>query len=398
MSSRWPEWVTAHMEEYLPRVRAYDPFPYDQPGDTSGYITLHENDYLRLSKHPEVLKARHEADIRAGGALMASMVFGGDAGEHAAFTAAIADSMKTESAVLTTAGWTANVGILEALVPKDTPVYLDFAVHGSLWDGSRLSQGKPVAIRHNDPEKLKSRIEKFGPGIVCLDGIYSGDGSIPDLKRYVEICEQYNCLLILDEAHSFGMVGERGGGLAVKLGLEDRIPLKTVSMSKALGQNGGFIAGPKELIWYLTYRMRSIIFSSSPAPGNSAAGAAGIRILQREPERAQRCLEMGEYFRKLLLDRNISPGESQSQIVSLMFKSDPVGAKFYGLMRKRGILVSIFTVPAVPKDTSLARFSIHCQITRSDMEKVANATAESLRELGVDLSPKEAMASVEASG
>lgn len=394
MGRSWPAWVDAHMEEYLPRVRAYDPFPYAQPGDTSGYITLHENDYLRLSQHPEVLEARHSVDRRSGGALMASMVFGGDSGEHAAFQKEIADCMRTEDALLTTAGWTANVGILEALAKPDMPIYLDFQVHGSLWDGGRLSQGKIIPIRHNDPKKLEQRIQKFGPGIVCIDGYYSGDGSVPDLEYYVRVCEENNCLLIVDEAHSFGMVGERGGGLAVQLGLQDRIPLRTVSMSKALGQNGGFIAGPKDLIWYLTYRMRSIIFSSSPSPGNSAAGYAALKVLQREPERAQHCLEMGALFRKLLLERNIDPGQSKTQIVSLFFNEDPIGAKFYGLMRKKGILVSVFTVPAVPKDTSLVRFSIHCKVTPEAITRTADATAESLKALGVDLSPKEPVASL----
>jgi CAI-1 autoinducer synthase len=388
MPKNWPSWVDSHMEEYLPRVRAYDPFPYAQPGDTSGYVTLHENDYLRLSRHPEVLKARRKVDLKSGGSLMASMVFGGDSGEHGEFQSEIAACMRSEDALLTTAGWTANVGIIEALARPDMPIYLDFNVHGSLWDGGRLSQGKLIAVRHNDAKKLQHRIQKFGPGIVCIDGVYSGDGSVPDLEHYVRVCEEGNCLLILDEAHSFGMMGDRGGGLAVHLGLEDRIPLRTVSMSKALGQNGGFITGAKDLIWYLTYRMRSIIFSSSPSPGNSAAGLASLRILQREPERAQHCQEMGTLFRNLLIERGVDPGESKSQIVSLMFDNDPVGAKFYGLMRKKGILVSIFTVPAVPKDTSLARFSIHCHVTPEQMEKTANATAESLKELGINMRVK----------
>jgi CAI-1 autoinducer synthase len=387
MPKNWPNWVEEHMEEYLPRVRAYDPFPYSQPKDTSGFISLNENDYLRLSLHPEVVEARYAVDKKSGGALMRSLVFGGDSDEHHAFQARIASCMHTEDALLTSMGWTANVGIIEALARPEMPIYLDFHVHGSLWDGARLSQGKTIAVRHNDPEKLLRRIEKFGPGIVCIDGFYSGDGSVPDLERYIRICEETNCLLILDEAHSFGMVGKDGGGLAVQAGLAHRVPLRTVSMSKAIGQSGGFIAGPKDLLWYLTFRMRSIIFSTSSSPGNSAAALTAIKILQREPERAQHCLEMGELFRKKLIEREIDPGDSQCQIVSLMFDNDPVGAKFYGLLRDKGILVSIFTVPAVPRDTSLARFSFHCRVTPEEVERTADATADSLKKLGIVMRP-----------
>ncbi len=382
-----PEWVDKSMEEYLVRFKAYEPFPFDQPADTENYLSLHQNDYLRLSSHPEVTAAKNEANILVGGGPMASITYGGDTGEHEKFRQTLIASLNVEDIMLTTAGWTANVGIVEALATPDSPVYLDYQAHASLWDGAKLAGAKMIPVRHNSPDHLEQRIKRYGRGIVIIDGFYSTDGSVPDLKRYVEICEEYDCLFILDEAHSFGMIGKNGGGLAVELGLENRIPIRTVSMSKALGGNGGFIAASEEMIWYLKHRARSVIFSSSPSPSSSAGSNAAMQIAIREPQLAKTCLEMGALLRNLLLEKGIDPGLSQSQIISLYFDKDGLAANFYGQMQKRGILVSVFTAPAVPRDTSLARFSIHAKTTPQDMQRVADATAESLAEMKVTPKP-----------
>jgi CAI-1 autoinducer synthase len=386
-SAPHPEWFETYKEEYLQRWRAYEPFPFDQPSDTHNYLSLHQNDYLRLSNHPEVIKAKNEANESTGSGPMASIIYGGDTGQHAKYRNTLKEVMKTGDVMLTTAGWTANVGIVESVAQTDMPVYLDYQAHASLWDGARLSGGKIVPVRHNDAENMEKRIKRLGPGVVCIDAFYSTDGSVPDLERYVQICEENDCLLILDEAHSFGMIGPNGGGLAVHLGLENRIPLRTVSMSKALGGNGGFIAASEELVWFLKHRARSVIFSSSPSPAGSAGANAAMKVALREPERAKTCLEMAELLRKLLLARDIDPGTSNSQIISLYFDQDPLAAKFYGLMRKQGVLVSVFTAPAVPRDTSLARFSIHCEVTAEDMERVADAAAGAIAKMGVRVKP-----------
>ena len=382
-----PDWFDAYKEEYLKRWRAYEPFPFDQPSDTENYLSLHQNDYLRLSNHPNVIEAKNLANARSGSGPMASIIYGGDTGEHQKFRDSLKSCLNAGDVMLTTAGWTANVGLVESVAQPDMPVYLDYQAHASLWDGGKLAGAKTIPVRHNDPAHMEQRIKRYGRGVVCIDAYYSTDGSVPDLQRYVEICEANDCLLILDEAHSFGMTGPKGGGLAVELGLEERIPLRTVSMSKALGGNGGFIAASEEFVWFLKHRARSVIFSSSPSPAGSAGSNAALQVALREPERAQTCLQMGALLRKLLLERDIDPGTSNSQIISLYFDSDPAAAKFYGLMRKQGILVSVFTAPAVPRDTSLARFSIHCETTAEDMVKVADASAASLAKMGVKVTP-----------
>ncbi len=382
-----PAWLALHMDQYLERFRRYDPFPFDQPSDLKGYLCLHLNDYLRLSSHPEVLEAMERSNRESGGGAMVSATFGGANTDHRKFQEGIAEAMNAEDVMLTTAGWTANVGLVEALARAETPVYIDYQAHASLWDGARLAGAKIIPVRHNQPDHLEQRIKRYGAGIVCIDAYYSTDGSKPDLEKYVELCENNGSLLILDEAHSFGITGDRRGGLAVEYGLEKRVPIRTVSMNKALGGHGGFLAASREMTWYLKHRARSVIFSSSTAPSASAGGLAALKITQREPGRGARCLEMGALLRKLLLERGIDPGLSSTQIVSLYFDQDGLAANFYGHLRKQGILVSVFTAPAVPRDTSLARFSIHCETTPEDMVRVADAAAAAISKMGVKVKP-----------
>jgi 7-keto-8-aminopelargonate synthetase-like enzyme len=158
-------------------------------------------------------------------------------------------------------------------------------------------------------------------------------------------------------------------------------------MNKALGGHGGFLAASREMTWFLKHRARSVIFSSSTSPAASAGGLAALRVAQRETWRGAHCLEMGALFRKRLLEHGIDPGASSTQIVSLYFDKDGLAANFYGYLRKEGILVSVFTAPAVPRDTSLARFSIHCETTPEDIERAADTTARTIAKMGVQVRP-----------
>lgn len=378
-----PEWLDLHMKDYVDRFRSYEPFPFDQPTDSSSYLALHQNDYLQLSRHPEVARAKADSVARSGNGNMASTIYGGDSDDHLAFRDRLMRVLRTPDVLLATCGWTANVGLIEAIAKPGSPVYLDHQAHASLWDGARLAHASPVMVLHHDVDHLERRIRRGGPGVVCIDAYYSTDGSVADLEAYVEICERHDCVLVLDESHSFAMTGEAGGGLAVERGLAHRVHFRTSSLSKALGGHGGFIAASRHLIWYLTHRARSVIFSSNTLPSDSAAHLAALEIVGREPERAERCLRLARLLRQELHARGIPTGLSASQIVSIHFDDDHLTSRFYGLMRERGILVSVFVAPATPEGTGLARFSIHSGLEPADIVRIARATDESLRRLGV---------------
>jgi CAI-1 autoinducer synthase len=219
---------------------------------------------------------------------------------------------------------------------------------------------------------------------VAIDAFYSTDGSVPNLRAYVELCEKYDCVMVLDEAHSFGIVGEKGGGLAVELGLQNRIPYRTASLSKALGGHGGFIVGTMKNIEYLRFRCRSILFSSSTAEIIGAGNCAALEVAMSDDARRRRCLDMAHVLRTELAKCGISAGDSMCQIVSITLSGSYSATRLYWALRERGVLASVFAYPATPKTRSLLRFSIHSEVTESDMKKTANLIAMSIRELDLE--------------
>jgi len=374
----YPSWLTEHVFEYRQFIDTLNPFPFDQPSDIRPFLSLHQNDYLRLANYPEVVQARAQANSRPRIESFSSSVFGGASDEHERFTALLRESMQAGDVILTTAGWTANVGLIEAVAPPDRPIYIDVEAHASMNDGIRLSRGRGVIDKHNDPDHLEKRIQIHGSGLVCIDALYSSDGVVPDLARYVEICERYDCTLILDEAHSFGMFGDKGGGLAVDLGLAARVHFRTVSLSKALGGHGGVVAGSKDIIRSLCACMRPVLFSSATSAVLAAGHAKALDIIMREPWRARHCLAMAELLRTRLHEHHIDTAGSASQIISIFFRNEEA-CRFYQELRDHRILTSVFIYPAVPKGISLVRFSVYAELTERDIHYIADCVIKILR-------------------
>lgn len=380
-SVRMPQWYREHMQPACDFIARLNPFPFDQPSDLSGYIALHQNDYLRLGNHPEVVAARDEANARNRNESFMSSVYGGGSGECEIFRSRIAECMQAEDALLTTSGWAANVGLLEAIAPVLRPIYIDNHAHASLYDGVKLSLGKKVVVDHNDPEHLLARINHGGPGIVVIDAVYSTDGSIGDIARYVEICEQNDCVLVLDEAHSFGLFGN-GGGLAVELGLADRVHFRTVSLNKALGGHGGLIAGDREMMRLVRARCRSIIFSSATSSVSAGGHLAALDVIMKDPERARRCLRNAETLRNRFHAHGIDTGDSRCQIVSVFFDDEQQTCEFYDRLRKAGVLTSVFLYPATPAGVGLVRYSVHSELTGQEIDETVRCTIEALQAMG----------------
>lgn len=379
-SAKVPAWYCEHMKPASDFIDTLDPFPFCQPSDISGYIALHQNDYLRLGNHPSVKDAREKSNGKVREEAFMSTVFGGSTDECEAFREKIAACMKAEDAMLTTSGWAANVGLIEAITPIFKPVYIDEHAHASLYDGVKLSTGKKIPVRHNDPQHLLERIAKNGPGIVAIDAVYSTDGSIADIEAYLEICENHDCVLVLDEAHSFGMFGN-GGGLAVERKIAVRVHFRTVSLNKALGGHGGLIAGSKEMMRLVRTKCRSVIFSSATSSVSAAGHLEALNILMREPQRAKRVLDNAEVFRRGLAAAGISTGDSQCQIVSISFDNEQRTCVYYGMLLERGILTSVFLQPATPAGIGLVRFSIHSELTREELADAVMHTVDAFREL-----------------
>jgi CAI-1 autoinducer synthase len=379
--TRIPEWYREHMRPACEFIAKLNPFPFEQPSDISGYIALHQNDYLRLGNHPEVIAARDAANARNRNESFMSSVYGGGSDECELFRLAIAECMQADDVLLTTSGWAANVGLIEAIAPVLRPIYIDNHAHASLFDGVKLSLGKKVVVEHNDTENLLTRIAHGGPGIVVIDAVYSTDGSIGDIARYLEICEQHDCVLVLDEAHSFGLFGD-GGGLAVDLRIADRVHFRTVSLNKALGGHGGLIAGNREMMKLVRARCRSIIFSSATSSVSAGGHRAALEVLVSDPGRPRRCLRNAEILRRRFHSHGIDTGDSRCQIVSILFEDEQQTCEFYDRLRRAGILTSVFLYPATPAGVGLVRYSVHSELTEQEIDETVKRTVEALVAMG----------------
>jgi len=375
-----PAWYEKHMQPMMDFARKLNPNPFNQPSDISDYISLHQNDYLRLGNHPEVVEARKNANEKVRNEAFLSSIFGNNSDECEQFRQNIKKCLNAGDVLLTTSGWAANVGLLEAITPLFTPIYLDKHAHPSLFDGAKLSLGKRIVVNHNDTDDLIERVKVNGPGIVVIDAVYSTDGAICELEQYLEICEEFDCVLILDEAHSFGIFGN-GGGLAVERSLENRVHFRTVSLNKALGGHGGLIAGNNEMMKLVKASCRSVIFSSATSSVSAAGHNAALDILVKDNQRAERCLNNASIMREKFASANIDTGNSQCQIISIAFKNEQDSCTFYQKMRSKNILTSVFLYPATPKGTALVRFSVHSELKIEEINKTVESAAETLSEM-----------------
>lgn len=370
------------MRDYMSRVDSFKPYPFDLPEHHADYIGLHLNDYLRLSARPEVIAAKYESLRVSGNGNMASVIYGGACQENNDLRALMSDVMAAGDVFLTVSGYTANLGLIESVVEPGMPIYLDERAHASMWDGAKFSTGRPIAFRHNDPSSLAEEMASYGPGLVCIDTCYSVHGDFSPLREIVEIVENNDSVLLADEAHAFGMIGERGGGLAVQEGVADRVHFRTGSFSKALGGHGGWVAAEKQVAWFLTHRSRSSVFSSAVLPDVSAGHLAALRLAIAEQERAKHCLAMAALLRTELARRGIDTKPSQSQIVPIAFALETDACTFFGGMRDRGVLTSIFVAPGVDEGTGVARLSCHAELTPAQVVKVAEAAEQSVAVMG----------------
>jgi CAI-1 autoinducer synthase len=301
----------------------------------------------------------------------------------ASFVEELGTVLGCEEVILTGSGWNANVGLVAALASDGTPVYADRLAHASMLDGARMAGAAVRTFRHHDLEALRELIVTHGPGVVCVDAVYSTDGSILDLRAAVEVCADTGSVLVLDEAHSVGSLGPQGGGLAVREGLHERVLFRTGSLSKALSGPGGFIATTRNAARAVRAGFRPGIFSSAPSPILTAGHRAALRIAIREPQRANRARGLGRQFRDLLTGAGLAVSPSETHLVSLRFHG-AAACRVHQRLCAAGVGTCVFVHPATARNESLVRFALHCELADEDIgyvARVAATTAAKLREV-----------------
>ena len=327
-------------------------------------INMASNNYLGLANHPAVVAAAKEALEKYGVATTASRNICGNYPVHDELEEKLAKFKGVEATLVFNCGVTANSGLIPQLVGKGDFIYSDELNHGSIIDGCRLSGAKIKVFRHMDMAHLEELLQEpvEGKRLIITDGVFSMDGDLAPLPEMADLADQYNALLVVDDAHGDGVMGPAGRGTVDHFGLRDRIIIETGSLSKAFGSAGGFVAGPKEFIEALRPKARSFIFTASPmAPCLTAAAAKAVDLVMEK------------------LGLNI--GTSVTPVIPIIVGDAEKAQKLSEMMYERGVYAQALQFPMVPRGTARLRTILSADHTKEDLDKVVDALEECAKAL-----------------
>jgi 8-amino-7-oxononanoate synthase len=334
------------------------------------------NDYLGLAADERLTAAARSAIEREGWGSGASPLVSGRSAVHAESELRLAEFEGTEAALLFPSGFAANAGVIPALVDEGDVIFADAKNHASLIDGCRLSRVARFVYPHGDCDALESILRDsagFRRRLIVTDTLFSMDGDLAPLVRLGELAEQYEAMLMVDEAHATGVFGRRGRGVVEYLSedcpdLEDRVHIRVGTLSKALGTGGGFVCGRQSLIDWLANRARTYVFSTAQPAATSAAALAALDIVRDEPKRRERLLAAAAELHSRLRDGGWNTGQSESQIIPIYVGEPERAVVLAGELREAGFFVPAIRPPSVPDGESLLRLSLCYQHTAEMFE------------------------------
>jgi 8-amino-7-oxononanoate synthase len=376
-------------------AQASDLYPYFIPlTDSEGtevnvgdhrLIMIGSNNYLGLTTHPQVRQAAVEATERYGTSCTGSRFLNGTLALHLELERRLADFMGTEAALVFSTGYQTNVGTISSLVGRGDFVITDKEDHASIVDGCRLSFGEMRRFRHNDMAHLERVLAGLPDDVgklVVVDGVFSMGGDIAPLPEIIPLCQQYGARLMVDDAHAVGVLGE-GRGTAAHFDVVDQVDLTMGTFSKSFASLGGFIAGSADVVHYIQHHARSLIFSASIPPANTAAALASLEVMQAEPERIERVNQIGAYMRQGFRELGFNVGASQTPIVPVILGEDTATFMAWKGLYEGGVYTNPVISPAVPQGQALLRTSYMATHTDAQLDRVLETFAEVGRALGL---------------
>jgi len=348
-------------------------------------IMIGSNNYLGLTMHPKVRQAALDAIKTYGTSCTGSRFLNGTLEMHIELERRLAEWVDKERALVFSTGYQVNVGTISSLVTRDDFAITDKDDHASIVDGCRLSFGTMKRFPHNDLEGLErvlASLPERGGRLVIIDGVYSMGGDIAPLPEIIEVCKKYGARLMVDDAHSIGILGG-GRGTAAEFGVTKDVDLIMGTFSKSFASLGGFIAGDDCVIDYVQHHARSLIFSASIPPANAAAAMAALEVMQEEPERVARLNEIGAFMRRRYRELGFNIGITETPIIPVVIGEDIKALQFWKALFDNGVYTNVVLPPAVPQNQTLLRTSYMATHTDEQLEKVLSVFEKVGKELGV---------------
>jgi glycine C-acetyltransferase len=333
-------------------------------------LNMCSNNYLGLANHPE-LRAAAIAAIEAYGVGPAAVrSIAGTMSLHEQLDKKVAEFKRVEAALTLQSGFMANCAVVPALVGKGDTIVSDALNHASIIDGARLSRAEVKVYEHNDMASLEAVLKGPNSGrvLVITDGVFSMDGDIAPLPAIVELAKKYDALVMVDDAHGEGVLGESGRGIVDHFHLHGKVDVEVGTFSKAIGTVGGFAAGSARLIEYLKQRARPFLFSSALTPPDVAATIRAIELLTESGEVVEKLWENGRYFKAAMKQIGFDIGKSETPITPIMLGEADVAGNMSKKLFERNVFATKIGFPTVPKGKARIRVMISAAHTREDLD------------------------------
>lgn len=345
-------------------------------------VRLDGNDYLSITGHTDIVEAQL-ASLRSDREfVLQSGVFQLEGAGAWQLERALCDWLGVQDGLLCQSGYTANLGLLQVVADRDTPVYMDSLAHMSLWEGARAAQAPVHPFRHNDPVHLSKMIERHGAGLVVVDSVYSTTGALCPLREIVEAAERSGSMILVDESHSVGTHGPEGAGLCALLGLTDRVQFITFSLAKAFAGRAGFFSMPAQLRNYLMCHSFPSIFSSCLLPHEVAGLRATLEVVRHSEDARRKLHANTRRLRARLSDLGYPIHHGSEQIISLEAGAEIDTLALRDALEGQGVVGSVFCAPATSRNRAMVRLTLNAGLTEAELshvEAAAGAVAEMVK-------------------
>ena len=355
--------------------------------DGKEVINLASNNYLGLANHPKLVAAAVDAANRYGAGSGAVRTIAGTMSIHLELERRIAAFKKVQACVVFQSGFAANAGTVAAVLTPEDHIISDELNHASIIDGCRLSKAKIHVFPHKDTQAADRILVELEtePGLKLLisDGVFSMDGDIAPLPGLVEAARRHGAIMMIDDAHSSGVLGSHGRGTVDHYGLHGQVDIQVGTLSKAIGVLGGYVCGSRELIEYLYHRARPFLFSTSHPPSVAASCLAAFDILEQEPERIERLWANTRQFKAGLAAAGFDTGASQTPITPVMVGEAKLAHEFSAALFDEGLLATGIGYPTVPKGKARIRTIVTSAHTPEQLERAVAILAGTGRHLGI---------------
>lgn len=351
--------------------------------DGRGLLNLAANDYLGLANHPEIVTAAHEALDRWGFGIASARSIAGTQSIHTELEARLSAFLRTEATLLYSSSFAANGGLFEALLGTDDVVISDDLNHASIIDGIRLSKAMRRRFPHGDMDRLEDCLRESrsaGRRLVVTDGVFSMDGNVANLREICDLCDRYEAMVVVDDSHGVGVLGDQGRGTHEFHGVMERVDVITGTLAKALGgASGGYTSGRREIVDLLRERSRPYLYSNALAPPTVSAGIKAIELVERSGDARERLRRNTAAFRSRLQAQGLDVLPGLHPIVPVMLGDAGLAIQVADRLFDDGVYAVAFTHPVVPVAQARIRAQVSASHELPDLVAAADAFARALR-------------------